>query len=77
MQIIRGKQIAHEGKVTSLRRVKDNVNEVSAGLECGLAVEGYTGWKEGDKIELCEIKAKQQSLEEARLVSALAASAAV
>ena len=65
VQIMRNKQKVHEGKVTSLRRVKDDVKEVPAGLECGLAVETYLGWREGDKIELCEIKSKQQTLEEA------------
>ena len=46
-RIMRNKQKVHEGKVTSLRRVKDDVKEVSAGLECGLAVETYLGWREG------------------------------
>ncbi|CAK0786401.1 hypothetical protein CVIRNUC_009614 [Coccomyxa viridis] len=71
--IMRNKQKVHEGKVTSLRRVKDDVKEVSAGLECGLAVETYLGWREGDRIELCEIKSKQQTLEEASPVPAPAA----
>lgn len=75
VQIIRGKQTVHEGKITSLRRVKDDVKEVPAGLECGLAVENYTGWKEGDRIELCDIKAKQQTLEEAVRVAAPQAAA--
>ena len=72
-QIMRNKQKVHEGKVTSLRRVKDDVKEVPAGLECGLAVETYLGWREGDRIELCEIKSKQQTLEEASPVPAPAA----
>ncbi|CAL5226196.1 g9032 [Coccomyxa viridis] len=71
--IMRGKEKVHEGRVTSLRRVKDDVKEVPAGLECGLAVENYTGWKEGDRIQLCDIKSKQQTLEEARLATPAAA----
>lgn len=67
----------HEGKVASLRRVKDDVKEVAAGLECGVGVENYTGWKEGDTVELFEVKIKQQTLEEARLVAAPAAEPAV
>ena len=77
MQIKRGKEKVHEGRVTSLRRVKDDVKEVPAGLECGLAVANYTGWKEGDRIELCDIQSKQQTLEEARVVTAPAAAAPV
>ena len=73
VQIMRGKEKVHEGRVTSLRRVKDDVKEVPAGLECGLAVENYTGWKEGDRIKLCDIKSKQQTLEEARLATPAAA----
>lgn len=63
----RGKKTVHEGKVASLRRVKDDVKEVAAGLECGVGVEDFTGWKEGDTLELFEVKIKQQTLEEARL----------
>ncbi|EIE18948.1 initiation factor 2 [Coccomyxa subellipsoidea C-169] len=69
----RGKKTVHEGKVASLRRVKDDVKEVSAGLECGVGVENFTNFKEGDTLELFEVKIKQQTLEEARLVTAPAA----
>ena len=71
-QVKRGKKTVHEGKVASLRRVKDDVKEVAAGLECGLGVEAYTGWKEGDTVELYEVRIKQQTLEEARLTPAAA-----
>jgi len=76
VQVTRGKQTVHEGRITSLRRVKDDVKEVPTGLECGLAVANFTGWKEGDRIELCDIESKQQTLEEARLPSAPAPAAA-
>ncbi len=59
--------------MASLRRVKDDVKEVSAGLECGVGVENFTNFKEGDTLELFEVKIKQQTLEEARLVTAPAA----
>ena len=41
----------HEGRIASLRRVKDDVKEVAAGLECGMGVEGFTAWKEGDTVQ--------------------------
>jgi translation initiation factor IF-2 len=75
-QVKRGKNVVHEGKVASLRRVKDVVKEVPAGLECGVALEGFTGWKEGDAIQLFEVKIKQQTLEEASSVTASASQAA-
>ncbi|MDP2309268.1 MAG: translation initiation factor IF-2 [Pseudomonadota bacterium] len=46
-----GKQIA-EGKVTSLKRFKEDVREVEKGFECGIGVEGATDIQEGDKIAL-------------------------
>ena len=38
-------------RVSSLRRVKDDVREVNAGLECGIGVERFSDFKEGDVIE--------------------------
>ncbi len=41
----------HEGKLASLRREKDEAREVREGFECGLRVEGFDAWKEGDELE--------------------------
>ena len=58
--------VVAEGKITSLRRVKEDVKEVSgAGTECGVGVEGFAEWAEGDAIEVFELRAKQRTLEEA------------
>ncbi|MDP2312828.1 MAG: translation initiation factor IF-2 [Pseudomonadota bacterium] len=46
-----GKQIA-EGKVTSLKRFKEDVREVEKGFECGIGIDGATDIQEGDKIAL-------------------------
>lgn len=64
-QVLRGKQQLHEGKLISLRRVKENVNEVSSGNECGVGVDGFIEWREGDKIEAFDVQLKKQTLEEA------------
>jgi hypothetical protein len=37
--------------MSSLRRIKEDVEEVAEGVECGLGAEGFTDWKEGDKLE--------------------------
>lgn len=43
--------IIYEGKVSSLKRFKDDVKEVTKGYECGVGIEGYTDIKAGDYIE--------------------------
>jgi translation initiation factor IF-2 len=46
--------VVREGKLASLKRFKDDVREVQAGYECGLAIEGYQDIKVGDVIEAYE-----------------------
>jgi translation initiation factor IF-2 len=56
-----GKQVG-AGKVTSLKRFKDDVREVEKGFECGIGVEGYTDFKNLDVIEAFEIEETRPSL---------------
>jgi translation initiation factor IF-2 len=49
-------QAVFEGRVNSLRRVKDDVDSVQEGLECGLGAEGFVDWREGDKIECFTVR---------------------
>jgi translation initiation factor IF-2 len=51
-RIWRGKDLLYEGKIASLKRFKEDVREVQQGYECGLSVEGFKDWKEGDIIEV-------------------------
>ena len=46
----------HSGKISSLKRFKDDVKEVSAQYECGIMIDNYFNIKEGDIIEAFEIK---------------------
>lgn len=55
-----------QGKLGSLRRIKDDVREVAAGTECGVAVEGFKDWEAGDKIECFDVVTKSLKLEEAK-----------
>ncbi len=64
----------HEGTLASLRRVKDIVDEVQNGLECGVGAEGWTEWAEGDVIECYQLVAKTRRLEDARATSVADAS---
>jgi translation initiation factor IF-2 len=47
-----------EGTVATLRRVKDDVREVAAGLECGIVLEGHNDVQVGDVIEAFVVQAK-------------------
>jgi translation initiation factor IF-2 len=50
-RVIRDSVVVHEGRITSLRRVKEDVEEVAAGFECGVSLGRYQDAKEGDIIE--------------------------
>lgn len=51
VRLLRDNVIVHEGKISSLRRFKDDVREVTQGYECGIGIERYNDVKEGDIIE--------------------------
>jgi translation initiation factor IF-2 len=52
VRVRRGEQILVESKVESLRRFKDSVNEVSAGMECGVGIEDFSDFAVGDILEI-------------------------
>ena len=51
-KILRGNKVLCESRVSSLRRFKDDVTEVSSGFECGVGIENFTDFSVGDIIEL-------------------------
>ena len=51
VRLIRDNVVIYTGKISSLRRFKDDVNEVQSGYECGIGVENYNDIKQGDIIE--------------------------
>jgi translation initiation factor IF-2 len=51
-RLLRDNVVVHEGKIGSLRRFKDDVSEVKAGVECGIGLERYNDIKVGDVIEV-------------------------
>jgi len=51
VRVRRRKDVIYEGILQSLRRFQDEVNEVRAGMECGLRIEGYSEFQVGDAIE--------------------------
>jgi translation initiation factor IF-2 len=50
-RVLRGGEMVHESRVTSLKRFQDDVREVTAGLECGIGLERFDEYAEGDVIE--------------------------
>jgi len=51
VRLVRDSVIVYEGKLSSLKRFKDDVKDVAEGYECGISFDGYNDIKEGDIIE--------------------------
>jgi len=54
IRVLRDNVVVYEGELESLRRFKDDVNEVKSGVECGIGVKNYNDVKSGDQIEVYE-----------------------
>jgi translation initiation factor IF-2 len=67
-RLIRNGIVIYDGKIASLKRFKDDVKEVEAGLECGIALENYNDIKVGDIIEAYNILEVKRKLEEVKKV---------
>ena len=62
IRVLRDNVVIYEGELESLRRFKDDANEVRNGTECGIGVKNYTDVKVGDLIEVYEVKEIARSL---------------
>ena len=62
IRVLRDNVVIYEGELESLRRFKDDVQEVRNGMECGIGVKNYNDVKVGDQIEVFEIVEVQRSL---------------
>jgi translation initiation factor IF-2 len=51
VRVMRRKNLIYEGQIQSLRRFQDEVNEVRAGMECGIRIDGFNDFQVGDVIE--------------------------
>ena len=54
IRVLRDNVVIYEGELESLRRFKDDVNEVRSGTECGIGVRNYNDVRVGDQIESFE-----------------------
>src|SRR5216683_2120879 len=62
VRLIRDNVVVHEGKLSTLKRFKDEVKEVASGQECGMAFENYGDMRAGDVIECYRVETIQRSL---------------
>ncbi|HEX7059006.1 MAG TPA: translation initiation factor IF-2 [Solirubrobacterales bacterium] len=63
VRLVREGTVIWDGKLGSLRRFKENVQEVEEGQECGIVLDGYADVKEGDVLEFFQTKQVEQTLE--------------
>ncbi len=63
VRLVRDGTVVWEGRLGSLRRFKDDVNEVEEGQECGIVLEGFADVKEGDMLEFFRTKQVEQTLD--------------
>ena len=79
MRLLRDNVVIHTGKVSSLKRFKDDASEVKSGTECGIGIAGYNDVKPGDdrvlhheryfyKITVCYCRTSQCFLSTGRMV---------
>ncbi|MBC6475525.1 MAG: translation initiation factor IF-2 [Hormoscilla sp. GM102CHS1] len=62
LRVYRGKNVIYEGILDSLKRMKDDVKEVSAGFECGIGVDKFNDWAENDIIKTYRMVTKRRTL---------------
>jgi translation initiation factor IF-2 len=55
MRVVRDKEVIWKGPIASLKRVKEDVREVSTGQECGILLQGFTAFKEGDLLQAYDV----------------------
>ena len=60
IRLLRDNVVIHEGKISSLKRFKDDAKEVNTGYECGIGIEGYNDIKENDVIECFNMEEIEQ-----------------
>ena len=56
VRLVREGTVVHEGRIASLKRFNEDTREVTAGFECGVLIEDYNDVKEGDQIEVYELR---------------------
>ena len=61
-RLYRKEKLVYEGIIASLRRFQDEVQEIGNGMECGIRIEGFSDYQEGDVIETFQLEKVTQEL---------------
>lgn len=56
VRVMRGNEVVREGKIDQLKHIKDDVKEMAAGFECGISMDGYNDFHEGDVFDVYTTK---------------------
>ncbi|MEM9903822.1 MAG: translation initiation factor IF-2 [Cyanobacteria bacterium P01_D01_bin.44] len=62
IRVMRSGEQVYQGNLDSLKRMKDDVKEVNSGFECGIGVNNFNAWQEGDRIMAFKMVSKRRSL---------------
>ena len=62
VRVRRNNQVVFEGSLDSLKRMKEDTKEVNAGFECGIGIDKFNDWQEGDIIEAYRMVTKRRTL---------------
>ena len=62
VRLLRENVVIWTGELESLKRFKDDIKEVKEGYECGLTLRGYNDIKEGDQLEVFEVREVARAL---------------
>lgn len=63
VRVIRDGIVIWDGRIASLRHIKDEVRELRAGMDCGISLEGYQDFEEGDILEVYDVIEEKRTLQ--------------
>ena len=62
LRVMRAGQVVYTGKLDSLKRMKEDAKEVASGFECGIGIDNFNDWREGDIIDAFRMITKRRTL---------------
>lgn len=62
LRVVRSGEVVYTGKLDSLKRMREDAKDVAAGFECGIGIDNFSDWKEGDIIDAFRMVTKRRTL---------------
>jgi translation initiation factor IF-2 len=62
LRVVRNGEVVYTGKLDSLKRMKEDAKDVASGFECGIGIDNFSDWKEGDIIDAFRMVTKRRTL---------------